>query len=232
MSEKKPLRWPATICSDDDYRPEINHPIRIDGELVFTNGYAMVIIADDGRDAEDYDGVAPGNLRSFSNKRRDGGYVFSVDELRNWCGPHTTTCPKCEGDSPPPCEACDDEGWIDCECDSCGDAHEAECPDCHGEGGACGTCDGDGHIGYWHLGSYGMLDGVYFSPRLLAYILDGAPGDEVRISPADMPSDPFCIDADGWRGLLMPLRGPESDPEIEVIDLAPLGSKVLVAADR
>lgn len=40
-------------------------------------------------------------------------------------------CETCIGEE---CEVCQGEGATDCECDSCGDEHEADCYDCKGTG--------------------------------------------------------------------------------------------------
>lgn len=93
------------------------------------------------------------------------------------------------------------------------------------EGGEC-ICD----CGHEHrrpvgpdskdrLGTIG--DVILFNRRLLARLLDGAPGETVTISGQDYPMKPILLRGEAWSGFLMPIREgyvPEPDAQVEPVE--------------
>lgn len=202
MSDFHLTPWPDRLCSDEDARGAITQPLRFGSWRACTDGRIAVGVRGDEKQATEAPQVVERTLRGyFEAKRNDWSAPLDIGELLDWCGP-------AEDHMDGPCAACDETRRVPCTC-NCGHQHEAPCYGCRLD-----RYEGD------RIGDIGR---VRFSRRLLAAILDGAPGETVQLSPGDGGRDPVLLHGSGWRGVLMPMRNGEDTDAIEdrkVLDLS------------
>jgi hypothetical protein len=108
----------------------------------------------------------------------------------------------------PACEECDGAGFILCECQTCNDPHERDCP----------SCDGKSNDPPSHNVRFGRIGAATFDLNLLAQGLatvgpfDGLPLAPIEVRLADLGGAKLIrIDADHARVTLMAMRGEFAD---------------------
>lgn len=225
-----PKLWPENVCSDDPARPTLHRPFRWRGSLIYSDGRALVRIADDGREANDKGPTMDGLWEVAWADNRAEPVTLPMDALREWCGPAESPCPECKGkpaEATEKCSECDGTGRDICTCECGEESHHVDCDFCEGKGVqvGCSACDGEGIVDRDTIDRRGSVGVQHFNPRLLANMLAGAPGETVTLIPATREAPAICVRVDGdspWDGLLMPLRI-NSDSEAEPIEslLAP-----------
>jgi hypothetical protein len=187
------------MCSTDDFRPMLQAGMRVDEWAVYTDGQAVIAVPADGRELVDAPDSAADTFRKILTAEPANPFAFDLAQLREWCGPVSGPCthPRCH----------DEHGCI---CPDCGCEHTRACPRCRGTGIV------DHVVDRHHVG---RLGGVPFNRRLLALLLDGAPGESVCIAPGETPEKIMPIIGEGWRGGLMPFREDDySDRDEKVLD--------------
>lgn len=211
--------WPETLCSEDCGRPKLEVPMRLGGYIVCTDGHQLARISDDGRDADEACEGLDIVCAPFGREHPDA-LTFDLASLREWCGPaEDPPCPKCGGE-PAACERCKGEGGLGCVCRDCGVEHWRTCPECNGRGHPrCDEC-GSHETDLETLDRLGTLGLARFSRRRLRFLLDGAPGETVRVAETG-ESTAIVVLGEGWDGLLMPIR-PVHDGGVDAEDTKPL----------
>lgn len=211
--------WPETCCGEPG---EVLHgwttgPVLVDGKRVCTDGHALVATDAQG-DEPPVESPAREKLAELMKVEPTRSHTYPMAALREWAGPVREPCTDCtpEDRDEGKCPGCDGHGKVGCECDDCGHEHWTDCWQCHGRGGpSCETCDLTGIVGEWKQ-RRGRVDGVAINRRVLARLLDGAPGDTVVVGRQERDTAPLIFVGEGWWGMLSPLRMfPENEHEWE-----------------
>jgi hypothetical protein len=192
-------------ASTDDHRPHLHRVMRHDRWLYATDGRCLVAVAPP---------EGPGDVPEIEGERRQAlvGRLLDPDPvdpvsydlaaLRAWLGPYESAC-----------EVCGVAGRQPCTCEYCGHEHDAVCVGCNGAGTTGPYADPDRHAI--------TVAGQPVNRRLLAWALDGAPGERVEVgtlpSPTGHPA--FALVGDGWRAVVMGLafqdgQEPEAAPAL------------------
>lgn len=139
------------------------------------------------------------------------GETINLASFKAWLEPPQwpgkAPCKECGGTGKVECRKCRGQGIVDCEC-TCGDDHEAVCPDRKGKKvTACWECEGSGKIPAGTVPKRpGRIAGTYFNRELLARMLDDLEIETITLAVGPHPEDPIRIWGHGYRAMLMPYR--------------------------
>lgn len=162
-----------------------------------TDGWILMIVPEMG-----------GRTYGHGDERAQGAIGIGVElATHDLAGTVTIACTLAELQGfagkrwikPPPttCERCDGEGVVECSCESCGDDHEADCPDCGGSKKMEARAP--------DIASVVVAD-VCVNRWLLARVVDGAPPQQGHVALVKHASGALAIIGENWRALVMCLH--------------------------
>jgi hypothetical protein len=132
----------------------------------------------------------------------------SVERLRGWAG-EPVACDY-QGDHGKTCGSCHGTGKVPCECDACGNTHEASCEVCEGTGrgdqAVCRECSFDAKLGIQTERFGWIADGVLVNRHLFDGVLSNVVDTILTITVGNQFDPVLLVGQTGLRIIVMPAR--------------------------
>lgn len=210
------LLWLDSVC--DPHRK--NAPSFVSSPRTTMISEEVYTVASDGSRVVFYPGDH-GYDRTDRNEDREAARFFephksrlcrsvALHVLRRWANEVVPCKQAAQHGQDEICHACRGNGKISCECDECGNKHQAECSPCRGTGrravAVCEECSYDPTISTQTDRPGWIADGVLVNRRLFDAILPHVPDGTLAISTGSIHDPIHFRGTSGLRFILMPLR--------------------------